>query len=124
MKHTQRALIIGGGIAGPAVSLFLHRGGIEPLIFEAYPEPATVGGGFQIAPNGMRVLRALGLADRVAAAGAVSTAMLFRNSHGRTIGHIDLSRSGFGVTILRAAFHRILLDATTRCGVAVAYGKR
>ena len=72
MNQTRRALIIGGGIAGPAVSLFLQRGGIEPLIFEAYPRPATIGGGFQIAPNGMRVLRALNLADRIAAAGAPS----------------------------------------------------
>jgi 2-polyprenyl-6-methoxyphenol hydroxylase-like FAD-dependent oxidoreductase len=41
MKNTPRAIVIGGGIAGPAVSLFLRRGGIEPQIFEAYPEPAT-----------------------------------------------------------------------------------
>jgi 2-polyprenyl-6-methoxyphenol hydroxylase-like FAD-dependent oxidoreductase len=124
MKHTRRALIIGGGIAGPAVSLFLQRGGIEPLIFEAYPEPATIGGGFQIAPNGMRVMRWLGLADRVAAAGAPSSEFVFRNQRGRAIGRIDVHRSGFGVTIRRAAFQQILVDATTRCGVAIAYGKR
>jgi 2-polyprenyl-6-methoxyphenol hydroxylase-like FAD-dependent oxidoreductase len=124
MNRTQRALIIGGGIAGPAVSLFLHRGGIEPLIFEAYPQPATIGGGFQIAPNGMRVLRALDVADRIAAAGAPSDEFLFRNQSGRQLGRITLRRSGFGVTILRAAFHRILLEETARRGVAIHYGKR
>jgi 2-polyprenyl-6-methoxyphenol hydroxylase-like FAD-dependent oxidoreductase len=77
MKHTHRALIVGGGIAGPAVALFLQRGGIEPLIFEAYSEPATIGGGFQIAPNGMRVMRALGLADQVASAGALPASSCF-----------------------------------------------
>src|SRR5690349_21396581 len=95
MTHTRRAIIIGGGLAGPAVSLFLERGGIEPLIFEAYPEAATIGGGFQIAPNGMRVLRALGLADRIAAAGAPADEFLFRNQHGRQLGRITLRRSGF-----------------------------
>ncbi len=124
MKHTQRALIVGGGIAGPAVALFLQRGGIEPLIFEAHPAPATIGGGFQIAPNGMRVMRALGLADRVAAAGAPSSEFMFRNSQGRPIGRINLRRAGFGVTIRRAAFHQILLEETARRGVAIAYGKR
>jgi 2-polyprenyl-6-methoxyphenol hydroxylase-like FAD-dependent oxidoreductase len=124
MKHTHRALIVGGGIAGPAVALFLQRGGIEPLIFEAYSEPATIGGGFQIAPNGMRVMRALGLADQVASAGAPSSEFMFRNSRGRAIGRLDLGRSGFGVTIRRGAFHRILLEETARRGVAVAYGKR
>ena len=124
MNQTRRALIIGGGIAGPAVSLFLQRGGIEPLIFEAYAGPATLGGGFQIAPNGMRVLRALDLADRIAAAGAPSNEFLFRNQHGRQLGRITLRRSGFGVTILRAAFHRIVLEETARRGVAIHYGKR
>src|SRR5690242_8585834 len=121
MKHTRRALVIGGGIAGPAVALFLQRGGIEPLIFEAYPEPATIGGGFQIAPNGMRVMQALGLADQVAATGAPSSEFMFRNSRGRAIGCIDLRQSGVGVTIRRAAFHRMLLEETARRGVAIAY---
>lgn len=124
MTHTSRAIIIGGGIAGPAASLFLQRGGIEPRIFEAYPEPATIGGGFQIAPNGMRVLNALGLADQVAAAGAPSNAFAFRNRQGRALGHIRLRRSGYGVTILRAAFHRILLEETERRGLSISYGKR
>jgi len=124
MTHTPRAIVIGGGIAGPAVSLFLRRGGIEPRIFEAYPEPATIGGGFQIAPNGMRVLAALGLAERVASTGAPSSAFAFRNHRGRLLGRISIHRSGFGVTILRAAFHRILLDETERQGVSITYGKR
>src|SRR5215475_4899349 len=124
MTHTSRAIIIGGGSAGPAASLFLQRAGIESQIFEAYPEPTTIGGGFQIAPNGMRVLRALGLADKVAAAGVPSSDFVFRNQRGQAIGRIDVSRSGYGVTILRSAFHRILLDETARRGVPVTYGKR
>lgn len=124
MDQTPRAIVIGGGIAGPAVSLFLQQGGIEPLIFEAYPQPATIGGGFQIAPNGMRVLRALDLADRVAAAGAPANEFLFRNQHGRQLGRITLGRRQFGVTMLRAVFHRILLEETARRGVPIHYGKR
>jgi 2-polyprenyl-6-methoxyphenol hydroxylase-like FAD-dependent oxidoreductase len=122
--HHTRAIVIGGGIAGPAVSLFLQRGGIEPRVFEAYPRPTAIGGGFQIAPNGMRVLAALGLADEVAANGVPSSRFVFRNQRGRTIGRIDLSASGPGVTILRSAFHKILLDETARRGVHVSYGKR
>ena len=45
MKRSQHAIIIGGGIAGPAVSLFPRRAGIDSQIFEAYPEPTTIGGG-------------------------------------------------------------------------------
>src|SRR5262245_5323945 len=124
MTQKHRAIVIGGGIAGPALSLFLQRGGIVPQIFEAYPEPATIGGGFQIAPNGMRVMAALGLADRVAAAGAPSSEFAFHNHHGRTIARLDLSRSGVGVTITRAAFHRILLDEVERHGLSISYNRR
>src|SRR5689334_10407418 len=124
MNQIRRAIVIGGGIAGPAVSLFLQRGGIEPRLFEAYPQPATIGGGFQIAPNGMRVLHALDLAERIAAAGAPANEFLFRNHHGRQLGLIRLRRAQFGVTILRAAFHRVLLEETERRGVPIHYGKR
>jgi 2-polyprenyl-6-methoxyphenol hydroxylase-like FAD-dependent oxidoreductase len=124
MKHTSRAIVIGGGIAGPAVSLVLQRGGIEPRLFEAYPGPATIGGGFQIAPNGMRVMAALGLAEQVASAGVPSREFVFRNRNGATLARIELRRSGFGVTILRSAFHRILLEEMQRCRIHVAYGKR
>lgn len=124
MKHTSRVIIIGGGIAGPAVSLFLQQGGIESQIFEAYPEPATIGGGFQIAPNGIRVLEALGLSRRVALAGAPCSRFVFRNQAGRHLGGIDVRRSGYGVTIMRAAFHQILLDEITSRRVPITYGKR
>jgi 2-polyprenyl-6-methoxyphenol hydroxylase-like FAD-dependent oxidoreductase len=124
MKHTPHAIIIGGGIAGPAASLFLRRAGIESEIFEAYPEPATIGGGFQIAPNGMRALNDLGLADQVRAAGVLSSDFVFRNQHGKVICRIDVSESGHGVTVRRSDFHRILTDEVTRQNVPVHYGKR
>ena len=124
MKHTPKAIIIGGGIAGPAVSLFLRRAGIESQIFEAYPEPTTIGGGFQIAPNGMRVLNALGLADQVSSAGVRSSEFVFRNQQGRIIGRIDVSGSGYGITIRRSLFQRILMNEIGRQSVPIHYSKR
>jgi len=124
MKHASQAIVIGGGIAGPAASLFLRRAGIESQIFEAYPRPATIGGGFQIAPNGMRVLDALGLADQVRAAGIASSDFVFRNQHGKVIGRIDVSECGDGITIRRSAFQRILLDEIARRDIPIHYGKR
>ncbi len=35
MEKTK-ALIIGGGIAGPAVALFLKKAGLEPTVFESH----------------------------------------------------------------------------------------
>jgi 2-polyprenyl-6-methoxyphenol hydroxylase-like FAD-dependent oxidoreductase len=44
MEHTPRALIIGGGVGGPAASLFLRRAGIESRIFEAAPKNRDAAG--------------------------------------------------------------------------------
>jgi 2-polyprenyl-6-methoxyphenol hydroxylase-like FAD-dependent oxidoreductase len=62
MKPTSIALIIGGGIAGRALSLFLKKAGISSTVYEAYPYTQGVGGGLNLAPNGMNVLDELGLA--------------------------------------------------------------
>lgn len=47
MKTTQKkALIIGGGIAGPVVAMFFKRAGIEADIFEAQTAPDDFAGVF------------------------------------------------------------------------------
>ena len=119
-----RVLIIGGGIAGPAVAMALHRLGWQPRIFEAYPQVEHVGGGFQIAPNGMRVLAQLGLADAVTAAGAIADEFCFRNHRGSVLARFRTARSGHAVTLMRDRFYRVILDGLARDGLAVEYGKR
>src|ERR1700722_569639 len=94
MASVRRALVIGGGVAGPALALFLKRAGIEPLVFEAYPRTEDVGGGFQIAPNGPRVLADLGLAEALLREGSPSGDMAFRNHRGRDIGLVRTARAG------------------------------
>jgi 2-polyprenyl-6-methoxyphenol hydroxylase-like FAD-dependent oxidoreductase len=124
MTTPRRALVIGGGIAGPAVALFLARAGIEPIVFEAYPRRDEVGGGFQIAPNGMRVMAALGLADRLLAAGTRSADMVFRNHRGRQIGLVRTHAAGSAVNLTRATVISALRDECERLGVAVHYERR
>ena len=41
MQARPHVLIIGGGIAGSAAALFLHRAGVGSTVYEAHPRRAT-----------------------------------------------------------------------------------
>jgi prepilin-type processing-associated H-X9-DG protein len=127
-RRERNVMIIGGGMAGPALALFLRKAGIRSSVYEAYPEPADIGGGFQIAPNGMNVLAALGLADAVAAQGCRVREMCFRDDRGALLARFangSPTRQGQpAIAFARTVLHRLLLEELTRAGVAVHYGKR
>jgi 2-polyprenyl-6-methoxyphenol hydroxylase-like FAD-dependent oxidoreductase len=125
MPARPHVLIIGGGIAGPALALFLKKAGIAASIHEAYPRCADIGGGLQVAPNGMAVLDQIGLAGAVTAAGTACTAMAFRDQHGDRFATLPVgSPDRPAVTLKRARLHEILVEAATRAGIPVAYGRR
>src|SRR5262249_30281630 len=105
-------------------ALFLKRAGFDPVMLEAYPRADDVGGSFQIAPNGVRVLAELGLADALVREGQPSRAFCFRNHHGRVIVAARTDKSGIAVNVTRAALQRLLRDGVEREGIAVRFKKR
>lgn len=54
--------VIGGGVAGLALARALAQRGAKTTVYEQAPEILEVGAGLQVSPNGICVLRALGLA--------------------------------------------------------------
>src|SRR5688572_5764947 len=121
----MRAVIVGAGIAGPVLGLFLRRVGIEAVILEARSAQAMGEGAFLgIAPNGMNVLAALELDRKVLSLGHVSRCFGFLNAAGKPIGSIDQRHdiASFGkpmVMIKRADLHGLLLEEAERAGVRV-----
>ncbi|KAF8589121.1 FAD/NAD(P)-binding domain-containing protein [Ramaria rubella] len=63
MSKNLPILIIGAGVAGPALAISLHQKGYHVLLFEKYDGPAQGGASLNLAPNGLRVLDSLGLAQ-------------------------------------------------------------
>lgn len=128
IRRSRKAIIIGGGIAGPATAMFLRSAGFESQIFEARPRAAGIGGGLQIAPNGMHVLDELGLADEMVRIGSVAESMLFTNQSGRFLGSINRDmRERFGqpaVNVARAALSDAILAQVRWAGIEVSFGKR
>lgn len=117
-----RALIIGGGVAGPAVALFLKRAGFTVEIYEAQAERAAGEGSFlNIASNGLHVLQQLGLSGAVAAVGFRIPRMVMWNGGGKRLGEI---RNGVvpgqgpvSVVLRRSILNGLLRDAALREGI-------
>jgi 2-polyprenyl-6-methoxyphenol hydroxylase-like FAD-dependent oxidoreductase len=50
----RTALVIGGGIAGPAAAMALREAGIEPVVYEAHPRSAdSIGVFFTCSPTAL-----------------------------------------------------------------------
>jgi salicylate hydroxylase len=58
----MRITVIGGGIGGLTAALSLRRAGFEVDVYEQAAELTQIGGGINMGPNAVRVLRRLGLA--------------------------------------------------------------
>jgi 2-polyprenyl-6-methoxyphenol hydroxylase-like FAD-dependent oxidoreductase len=117
----RRALIIGCGISGPVLAMFLRRAGIEPVIYEGRPEPDDRAGYFlNLAPNGVAVLDTLGIRDEVLRHGTPTTSIVMHNHRGKRLGELPETT----VLIKRGQLTGALREAALRRGIAVEFGKR
>ena len=57
--------IVGAGMGGLTLAALLRRIGVDAKVYEQAPRFARLGAGIQMSPNAMKVLRGLGLEDRV-----------------------------------------------------------
>jgi len=64
--ENRRVLVAGGGIGGLAAALALAQAGMPVQVLEQTEKFSEAGAGIQLGPNGVHVLRALGVADAVA----------------------------------------------------------
>lgn len=122
-KASKKALIIGGGIAGPAVALFLKRAGIEAEIYEA--RETAEGYALGLSGNGMAVLQELGLDRAAFAEGSAVTKGLIETGKGRVLGESVLASGDLkSVFIKRVPLGKILTDEVERQGIKITRGKK
>lgn len=127
-KRPRKALIIGAGIAGPVAAIFLKRAGFDVQMFEAWPYSTGIGGGLQIAPNGMHVLDEIGLAGEMIADGSVCDVFDFLTQSGAPIASINRNmKQRFGqpaVNMRRSTLLEALINKAWGENVDLHFEKR
>jgi 2-polyprenyl-6-methoxyphenol hydroxylase-like FAD-dependent oxidoreductase len=113
VDDVERVLIVGGGIGGLTLAAALHRDGRDVELVELEREWNTSGAGLSVLPNGLRVLKSLGLDAGVVGAGCVIGSWLFADDQGGVLCRIDLDGvwGGVGplVGIARARLQDVLV---------------
>jgi 2-polyprenyl-6-methoxyphenol hydroxylase-like FAD-dependent oxidoreductase len=124
----QKAIIIGGGIAGPCMALFLKKIGINSQIFEASSSHEGIGAGLNIASNGMSVLAELGLAEKIISVGSVAKDGVMKNSKGKLLAKFKFTNTEKyiypNVNIKRLAVTEQLLRELESNSIEVYYNKK
>jgi 2-polyprenyl-6-methoxyphenol hydroxylase-like FAD-dependent oxidoreductase len=122
MPSAPLIAIVGGGIAGLALALHLHKHGLQAVIYERVAAFRELGVGITLLPHAMREFAQLGLDAPIEAAGIANRESCFFNRFGQRLYCEPRGRfAGYTqaeIGIHRGTLHRILFHAAQeRLGV-------
>ena len=129
MTRISKALVIGGGIAGPTAAMALRKAGIDATIYEAHgPGAEHVGAGFNIATNGLDALAAIGALGATRGLGIPATQISMYNRKARLLGTVatGLPRPGAQdtTTFKRGELFAALAEEAASRGIGTEYHRR
>ena len=121
----RQVVVAGGAVGGMAAALLLARAGASVTVLERVAEPAAVGAGLVLQPNGLAVLAGLGLDGQLDQAGhRMGAAGTVRSASGATLARIRVPDFGAGLdhvlAIRRSRLHDLLLGAVRAAHPQVA----
>ncbi|KEF52795.1 uncharacterized protein A1O9_11212 [Exophiala aquamarina CBS 119918] len=125
----MKVIIIGSGLAGPALALALKQRNISCKIFELRDKAAFEGGFVALAPNALRVLDRIGMYDRLSSQGYNYEQFQFVSSRNLSpIGTVlNGSQNNYGYKALRIArgtVRQTLLDALNEQKIEIQYDSK
>jgi 2-polyprenyl-6-methoxyphenol hydroxylase-like FAD-dependent oxidoreductase len=125
----MKALIIGGGVAGPVAAMALQKAGWEPVVYEAHAQTGEEAGSYlTVASNGLDALRAVGAEAPVLEAGFPTAVNVLLSAGGRRLGVVSnggrLADGTAAHTIKRARLYGGLHQQAAGRRIRVEFGKR
>jgi 2-polyprenyl-6-methoxyphenol hydroxylase-like FAD-dependent oxidoreductase len=129
MPAIDTVLVTGSGLAGTATAILLASHGVAVDLVEIKPEVTALGSGITLQGNALRVLRDLGVWDRVQAEGFAFDSLGLRapDASGTLLAEIPDARTGgpelpATLGMPRPALARILIDRARQAGAKVRFG--
>ncbi|PVH69497.1 FAD binding domain protein [Cadophora sp. DSE1049] len=123
-------MIVGGGPTGLSAAILLKKTNhLTPVVYDAYLEATAVRGSIGLQPNGLRILKDLGLYDELIARGSSGTNVVLHSIKSSVMGEFDFvswskKQTGCGqLEIRRADLLEVLCGAAQRAGIEVYYNK-
>ncbi|TDR92986.1 FAD-dependent oxidoreductase [Enterovirga rhinocerotis] len=118
--------IAGGGIAGLVAGIVFARRGWQATIHERSPELRANGNGFPIFENGLRILEALGLGDRIESCGhRLERWSIYRSSGEKATEYEPFDATGGRIVMFhRQALVDLLVGTAQSSGVTIMPGSR
>ena len=129
MSRTKKALIVGGGVAGPVAAMALQRADMESVVYEAYAGGADSAGTFlTFASNGLDALRTIDAHHLVLEKGFPTPRMEIQSGNGKHLGVVPnggtLPDGTVSHTLKRSDLYSTLRDEAIRRGARIEHGKR
>jgi 2-polyprenyl-6-methoxyphenol hydroxylase-like FAD-dependent oxidoreductase len=129
MSAVRNVLVVGAGAAGAATAILLAQGGVSVDLIDIKPDAGALGSGITLQGNALRVLRRLGVWDRVRERGYAFDSLGLRapDPRGSLIAELDDARTGgpdlpATLGMYRPDLARILLDRAAAVGAKVRFG--
>ena len=115
MKKKLSVAVVGAGMGGLAAAATLRQAGIDVAVYEQAGRFARIGAGIQMMPNSMKVLRGIGVEDRLRGVAFAPFSHLNRDGYsGEVTRELPMPESLYGAPYLcmhRADLHDALASA-------------
>ncbi|EME42183.1 FAD dependent oxidoreductase-like protein [Dothistroma septosporum NZE10] len=121
----RNVAIIGAGLSGLTLALFLERYGIQSTVYELRRPDVRSDGAVMLSPNALRTLDAIGIYSKIKGKGYHFRDLTFRNNQHKLLDAYEMGNADkFGYDALRV-YRQVLLDETKAmvqaAGIEIVY---